>query len=59
MQSCARKGNKELLSIYEASFEAGNHTMEAFDKSFFLENANDIVKEIAEQEVTEKVQSTQ
>ena len=44
--SCARKGNSELMSIYKASFENDSYAHETFDKSFFLDNAKDIVESL-------------
>lgn len=50
--ACARKGNAELLSVFAASFDSdysddltmeGGIANKGFDKTFFLENAIDIV----------------
>lgn len=48
--SLARKGNTELLSIFEASFDeskSGSYEamIDSFDAKFFLDNAKDIVDE--------------
>lgn len=40
--SSARKGNKELMSIFEASFDDNHFTAESFDKEFFLDNARSV-----------------
>ena len=49
--SLARKGNKELLDVFEASFEEGTTSyadQSKFDSNFFLDNAEDIVNEYKE-----------
>ena len=49
--SLARKGNKELLDVFEASFEEGTTSyadQTKFDANFFLDNAVDIVNEFSE-----------
>jgi pyruvate/2-oxoglutarate dehydrogenase complex dihydrolipoamide acyltransferase (E2) component len=45
LQALARKGNEDLISVFEASFESENFTPESFDKKFFLSNAEEIVHE--------------
>lgn len=45
LQSLARKGNKELLAAFEASYEGASFNQETFDEAFFLENAKDIIDE--------------
>lgn len=45
LQSLARKGNEDLISVFEASYESENFTPESFDKKFFLSNAEEIVTE--------------
>lgn len=45
MQGLARKGNTELLSIFEASTD-GPYNPDTFDYKFFMENATDVVKEL-------------
>jgi len=47
LQSLARKGNDDLLSIFEASSD-GPFDVEKFDFKFFLENATDFAKELDE-----------
>lgn len=47
IQSLGRKGNSELVSIFEASYD-GNFNREKFDKKFFLDNAIEIVNESLE-----------
>ena len=46
--SLARKGQEDLLSVFEASCDGDKFSAETFDKKFFLENAVDIVKESLE-----------
>jgi hypothetical protein len=47
LQSLARKGNAELLSAFNASFEGnGAFDEETFDSAFFIENASDIIREL-------------
>ena len=48
LQALGRKGNKELISIFEASYD-GNFNREKFDKNFFLDNAIEIVNESLEE----------
>lgn len=43
--SFARKGNLELLSLFEASFEGTSFDYETFDKKFFVENARQFIME--------------
>lgn len=45
LQTLARKGNQDLISVFEASCETENFTPESFDKKFFLSNAEEIVSE--------------
>ena len=46
MQDLARKEDKELISIFSASYEGKPCSQNTtFDASFFIENANDIVNE--------------
>lgn len=45
LQALARKGNEDLISVFEASYESENFTPESFDKKFFLSNAEEIVHE--------------
>eukprot|EP01041_Mallomonas_annulata_P008758 gene8758-18116_t len=47
LQSLARKGNTELISIFEASCEGNKFDQSTFDIKFFLENAEEIVKEMS------------
>lgn len=48
LNSLARKGNAELLSIFVASFEGKAFNEDTFDVKFFLDNARDIVQEAEE-----------
>ena len=48
LQHLARKGNPDLLSVFEASCDNEIFSAANFDKKFFLENAEDIVKESLE-----------
>lgn len=48
LQILARKGNSDLLSIFEASCEHEYFSIESFDKNFFLHNAEEVVKESLE-----------
>lgn len=48
LQFLARKGNPDLLSVFEASCDNEHFTPETFDKKFFLENAEEVVKESLE-----------
>lgn len=45
LQALARKGNEDLISVFEASYESENFTPESFDKKFFFSNAEEIVNE--------------
>ena len=45
LQFLARKGNPDLLSIFEASCDNVLYNPETFDKKFFLNNAEEIVQE--------------
>jgi pyruvate/2-oxoglutarate dehydrogenase complex dihydrolipoamide acyltransferase (E2) component len=45
LQFLARKGNPDLLSIFEASCDNVLYDPKTFDKKFFLSNAEDIVQE--------------
>ena len=45
LQFLARKGNPDLLSIFEASCDNVLCNPETFDKKFFLNNAEEIVQE--------------
>lgn len=44
--SQCRKGNRELLSVFEASFEGETFDHATFDANFFLDNAKDILEEL-------------
>lgn len=46
--SLARKGDSNLLSVFEASCDDEGFAQETFDKKFFLSNAVDIVNESLE-----------
>lgn len=46
----ARKGDPDLLAIFEASFDNKLSDADSFDSKFFLENAADIVKEQTEKQ---------
>jgi pyruvate/2-oxoglutarate dehydrogenase complex dihydrolipoamide acyltransferase (E2) component len=48
LQYLARKSNPDLLSIFEASFDGQQFNEETFDVKFFIENAEEIVKESIE-----------
>ena len=48
LQYLARKGNPELVSIFESSFDGAEFNEDTFDIKFFLENAEEIVKESIE-----------
>lgn len=48
LQSLGRKGNKELISIFEASYDGNFNRENNFDKKFFLDNAIEIVNESLE-----------
>ena len=48
LQYLARKGNVELVSIFESSFDGAEFNEDSFDVKFFLENAEEIVKESIE-----------
>ena len=48
LQMLARKGNSDLLSVFEASCEFEYFSAESFDKTFFLHNAEEVVKESLE-----------
>jgi hypothetical protein len=46
--SLARKGDKELLAAFEASFDNNIRSFQEhkrFDYNFFLDNATDIIRE--------------
>ena len=45
LQFLARKGNPDLLSIFEASCDNVLYNPKTFDKKFFLNNAEEIVQE--------------
>ena len=45
LMSLARKGNADLLSTFEASFEGNEFNLDSFDRKFFIENAKEIIKE--------------
>jgi pyruvate/2-oxoglutarate dehydrogenase complex dihydrolipoamide acyltransferase (E2) component len=44
LQTLARKGNADLLSVFEASYD-GTFSEADFDKKFFLQNATEVVKD--------------
>ena len=48
LQNLARKGNSDLLSVFEASFDGKSFNEETFDMKFFLDNATEIVNESLE-----------
>jgi hypothetical protein len=41
----ARKSDPQLINSFEASCEGVHYEEQSFDQEFFLENAEDIVKE--------------
>jgi hypothetical protein len=43
--SLARKSDAELLAVFEASFDGASLDSETFDVKFFLNNAQDLLKE--------------
>jgi len=43
--SLARKGNADLLVVFEGSYEGKAFNEETFDKKFFIDNARDVVEE--------------
>ncbi len=48
MLSLARKGDPQILAVFEASFEDGTKSFtehDKFDYNFFLDNATDIIAE--------------
>lgn len=46
ISTLARRGNKELLAVFEASFDEGREGEQAtFDSNFFMDNAREIVKD--------------
>ena len=45
LQSLARKGDPELMSAFQASFEGIGFNEATFDVKFFLDNAKDIVQD--------------
>ncbi len=45
LNSLARKGNEELMSIFVASFDGTSFNDDTFDMKFFLDNAKDLVEE--------------
>ena len=45
LQSLARKGDADLMAVFEASYEGTSFNTESFDIKFFLENSMEILKE--------------
>jgi uncharacterized membrane protein len=45
LQSLARKGNAELMSVFTASFDGTVFNHDSFDVKFFLDNAKEVVNE--------------
>lgn len=43
IQSLARKGNPELMSVFMASFDGASFNDDTFDVKFFLDNAKDVI----------------
>ena len=43
--SLARKGNADLMAVFEASYEGKAFNVESFDKKFFIDNAKEVVEE--------------
>ncbi len=50
LQSLARKGDKELLTVFEASFDGIKFDQESFDIKFFLSNARGLIKDLKDQD---------
>ena len=44
LNSLARKGDSELISVFEASCD-GTFDEDTFDVKFFLDNARELIKE--------------
>ena len=47
LQSLARKGDSELMTLFEASFEGISFNEETFDEKYFLDNVKDYVNELS------------
>eukprot|EP01031_Cornospumella_fuschlensis_P024857 gene24857-30034_t len=45
LQSLVRKGDKDIMDAFQASFDGTVFSRESFDSKFFLSNAQEIVKE--------------
>eukprot|EP01038_Epipyxis_sp_PR26KG_P004861 gene4861-6812_t len=48
LQSQARKGNKDLMDIFVASFDGSTYNINTFDEDFFIDNAQGLINEIKE-----------
>lgn len=45
LQTLCRKGDKDIITLFDSSFEGNNFNIETFDKKFFIDNAKEIVEE--------------
>ena len=45
LRSLGRKGDSELVAVFEASYEGSNFNPLTFDRKFFLEGASAIIEE--------------
>ncbi len=47
LQKLARTGDKDIITLFDSSFEGTNFNIETFDKKFFIDNAKEICDEKA------------
>lgn len=45
LQSLVRKGDKDIMDAFQASYDGAAFSRESFDAKFFISNAQEIVKE--------------
>ena len=45
LQTLCRKGDKDIVTLFDSSFEGTNFNIDTFDKKFFIDNAKEIVEE--------------